>query len=114
MSKLIISIIIGIIAGIIDVIPMIIQKLDKHTNWSAFIHWVVMGIIISYIQIPLSPWLKGLAIAELSALPVVIIVPKEDKKAIIPILVMSAILGILVGITTAKFRINQLKYPITK
>ena len=105
MSKLIISIIIGIIAGIIDVIPMIIQKLGKHANISAFVHWVVMGIIISYIQIPLAPWLKGLVIAELSALPVVIIVAKEDPKSAIPIFAMSAILGILVGITTAKFAI---------
>ena len=105
MSKLIVSIIIGIMAGIVDVIPMIIQKLDKHANWSAFIHWVIMGVIISYIQIPVSPWLKGLIVAELSALPVVIIVSKEDQKAIIPIVVMSAILGVLVGITTAKFAI---------
>jgi len=84
---------------------MIIQKLDKHTNWSAFSHWVIMGIIISYIQLPLDPWLKGLVIAELSAIPVIIMVAKVDKKAIIPILVMSAILGILVGITTAKFAV---------
>ena len=84
---------------------MIIQKLDKHANWSAFIHWVVMGIIISYIQIPLSPWLKGLLIAELSIISVIIIISKEDKNAIIPIIAMSAILGILVGISTAKFAI---------
>jgi len=105
MSKLIISLIIGLIAGIIDVIPMIIQKIEKHACVSAFLHWIIMGIIISYIQIPFAPWLKGLVVAELSAIPVVIIVAKEDKKSIAPILVMSAILGILVGITTAKFAI---------
>lgn len=105
MSKLMMAILIGIIAGIIDAIPMMIQKLDKHATWSAFVHWVVMGIIISYIQIPFSPWLKGLVVAELSAIPVIIIVAKEDKKSIVPILIMSAILGILVGITTAKFAV---------
>jgi len=105
MSKLIISIGIGVAAGIIDVIPMLIQKIDKHACISAFIHWVVMGIIISYIQISFSPWLKGLIIAELSAIPVIIIVAKEDKKAIIPILAMSAILGVMVGMATAKLAI---------
>ena len=105
MSKLIISIIIGIIAGIVDVIPMIIQKINKHACLSAFVHWVAMGIIISYIQMPLSPWLKGLVVAEVSAIPVVIIIAKEDKKPVIPILVMSAILGLLVGISTTKFAI---------
>lgn len=105
MSKLLISLIIGVIAGIIDVIPMIIQKIDKYANISAFIHWVILGILISYIKIPFAPWLKGLIIAELSALPIVILAAKEDIKNIIPILIMSAILGIFVGITTAKFAV---------
>ncbi len=52
MKNLVISIGIGIIAGVIDVIPMIIQKLDKHAIVSAFIHWIVMGVIISYVQFP--------------------------------------------------------------
>jgi len=103
MSKLLISLLIGIIAGIIDVIPMIIQKIDKYANISAFVHWVVLGIIISYIKIPFAPWLKGLVIAELSALPIMILVAKDNIKGIIPVLIMSAILGILVGITTTKF-----------
>lgn len=103
MSKLIISLLIGTVAGVIDVAPMIIQKLDKYANWSAFMHWVVMGIVISYVQMPLAPWLKGLVIAELSAIPVAIMVAREDKKSIIPILAMSAVLGVLVGISTAKF-----------
>ncbi len=103
--RLIISILIGIVAGIIDVIPMVIQKLDIYANISAFIHWVVLGIIISYIQIPFAPWLKGLVIAELSALPIMIIVLKDGKMAIVPIFVMSAILGILVGIATSKFAV---------
>ena len=58
MSKLSISLIIGIIAGIIDVTPMIIQKLDKYACLSAFVHWVILGIVISYIEMPVAPWLK--------------------------------------------------------
>ncbi|MFA5148224.1 MAG: hypothetical protein WC491_03755 [Candidatus Omnitrophota bacterium] len=103
MSKLLISLLIGVIAGIIDVTPMIIQKLDKHENISAFIHWVVLGIIISYIQIPIAPYLKGIIVAVLTALPVIILVLKEDKNAAIPILMMSIILGAGVGISTAMF-----------
>lgn len=103
MSKLSISLIIGIIAGIIDVTPMIIQKLDKYACLSAFVHWVILGIVISYIEMPVAPWLKGIIIAVLSALPIVILVSKEDPKSIVPILAMSIILGAGVGISTAKF-----------
>ncbi|MHB8854821.1 MAG: hypothetical protein ACYC6P_15880 [Ignavibacteriaceae bacterium] len=103
MSKLLISLGIGIIAGIIDVIPMIIQKIDKYAIISAFVHWIVLGFIIFYIQIPVSSWLKGIIIAEVTALPIVILVLKSEPKSVIPILVMSAILGAIVGVTTAKF-----------
>lgn len=103
MSKLFISLLIGIIAGIIDVTPMIIQKLDKYANISAFIHWVVLGVIISYVHMPFPPYLKGIIVSLLAILPILVIVSKEDKKAIIPILVMSVILGAGVGLATAKF-----------
>ncbi len=93
MSKLFISLGIGLIAGTIDVIPMIIQKLDKYSIISAFIHWIILGFIISYIELPFTGWLKGLVIAEISALPIVLLVLKDDPKSIIPILSMSAILG---------------------
>ncbi len=105
MSKLVISLIIGGMAGIIDILPMVIQKIDRYSTISAFIHWVVLGIIISYIQIPFAPWLKGLIIAELSILPIIALVAKENKKSIIAILIMSAMLGIFVGVSTAKFAV---------
>ena len=103
MSKLLIALLIGIIAGAIDVAPMIIQKLDKYANISAFFHWVALGIIISYVQMPIPAYLKGIAVSLLAVLPILVIVSKEDKKAIIPILLMSVILGAGVGITTSKF-----------
>ncbi|MBI9093024.1 MAG: hypothetical protein JEZ12_27740 [Desulfobacterium sp.] len=105
MEKLFISLGIGVIAGIIDIIPMIIQKIDKYSTISAFIHWILLGFIISYIQLPLSGWLKGIVIAEISALPIVLLVLKEDPKSVFPILSMTAILGCAVGFSTGKFAI---------
>ena len=98
MKEILIALIIGIIAGVIDVIPMIIQKMDKYANLSAFSHWVVLGLIIPFVSWNIAPWLKGLIIAEISAIPVLFMVASNDKKAILPITVMSAILGIAVGV----------------
>ena len=103
MTKLFISLLIGSIAGIIDVTPMIIQRLDNYASISAFVHWVVLGVIISYIKMPMAPWIKGIIISVLSALPIVILVSKEDPKSIIPILTLSIILGAGVGVSTARF-----------
>jgi hypothetical protein len=91
------SLIIGIIAGAIDVIPMIFQGLCWYANTSAFIFWVGMGLIIPSINWELKGWRKGFIVAELLALPVIIIVAKTDIKSIIPIFIMTAILGSLVG-----------------
>lgn len=98
MNNIFIALLIGICAGIIDCIPMIIQKLDKSAIISAFTHWVVLGLIIPFVNWEIAPWLKGLIIGELSAIPVIAMIFEQDKKATLPILLMSGILGISVGI----------------
>ena len=103
MNDILIALTIGIIAGIIDVIPMIIQKMEKAANLSAFFHWLVLGLIIPFVSWNIAPWLKGLIIAEISAIPVLFMVATDDKKAILPITIMSAILGIAVGIAGSVF-----------
>ena len=47
MQNLFIDIGIGILAGIIDIIPMMVQKLDKHAIVSAFIQLGNIGILIT-------------------------------------------------------------------
>ncbi len=103
MNDIFIAFLIGIVAGIIDVVPMIIQKLEKEANVSAFVHWVVLGLIIPFVSWDIAPWLKGLIIGLLSALPIMIIVFPKDKKSLIPIGVMSALLGAGVGLAGAAF-----------
>ncbi|MBI9062202.1 MAG: hypothetical protein JEZ14_09445 [Marinilabiliaceae bacterium] len=103
MNSILIALLIGIIAGLIDVIPMMIQKLDKFACWSAFIHWVVLGLIIPFVNWDMAPWLKGIVIAELTAIPVLIIVFPKDNKAVLPIVVFSVFLGAGVGAAGALF-----------
>ena len=103
MSKLIIALFIGIAAGIIDVIPMIVQKMEMRANLSAFLHWVMLGLIIPFVSWDIAPWLKGLIIAEIAAIPILVLITEKDKKAVIPITVMSALLGMGVGVAGAFF-----------
>lgn len=102
-KSILIALCIGVIAGIIDVIPMIIQKLDKYSCISAFVHWIVLALIIPYVNWNIQPWLKGLLIAEMTAMPIMIIVFSQDPKALIPMIIFSAVLGAGVGISGAKF-----------
>jgi hypothetical protein len=102
MKILLISFGIGIIAGIIDVVPMIIQKIDKYSCISAFVFWIVLALIIPYVNWDMKPWLKGLLIAEMTAIPIMIVVFPQDPKALIPMIIFSAVLGAGVGISGAK------------
>jgi len=103
MNDLLTALGIGIVAGIIDVIPMVIRKSGRWANLSAFTHWVVLGLIIPFVSWEIAPWLKGLIIAVISALPILVIVAPQDKKAILPITAMSALLGAGVGWSGAYF-----------
>lgn len=103
MNQIAIGIIIGLVAGTIDVIPMIIQKLEKRACISAFTHWVFLGIVIPFVNWGIQPWLKGLIIGVLAAIPVLILVTEKDKKAVVPILLFSAVLGIGVALAGAHF-----------
>lgn len=97
MKKFPLSIVLGVVAGIIDVIPMLVQGLDWYSNISAFMHWIVMGFIINYTVFGTKGWLKGLIVSEISSIPIAILVFQHDCKAVIPIFIMSAILGSLIG-----------------
>jgi hypothetical protein len=103
MTNFLIAVLIGVVAGLIDVIPMIIMKLDRVANISAFVHYFVLGLIIPFVSWGIEPWIKGIVIALLTAIPIMIIVYPKDKKAIIPMIIFSLILGAGIGIAGAKF-----------
>ena len=103
MHTILIALLIGLVAGLIDVIPMIIQKLDKTSCISAFIHYFVLGIIIPFVNWDMEPWLKGMIIALLMSLPVMVIVYSKDKKAILPMIIFALILGAGIGMAGTKF-----------
>jgi len=103
MSDFLIAIIIGLVAGLIDITPMIIMKLEKTASISAFVHYFALGLIIPFVDWRIAPWIKGIVIALLTAIPIMIIVFPKGKKTIIPMIIFSLILGAGIGIAGAKF-----------
>ncbi len=103
MNDFLIALLIGIAAGLIDVVPMIIMKIKKVATISAFTHYLVLGLIIPFVSWNLSPWITGVIISFLSTLPVMIIVYPNDRKSLIPMTIFSIILGAGIGLAGAKF-----------
>ncbi|MFV0290406.1 MAG: hypothetical protein ACK5IJ_05830 [Mangrovibacterium sp.] len=97
MNNFLIASIIGLVAGAIDALPMIIQKLDKRDTVSAFIHYFALGLIIPFVNWGIAPWITGIIIALLTSIPIIIIVYPKDNKAVIPMVIFSLILGAGIG-----------------
>ena len=99
MKTLLLSMIIGVVAGIIDILPMVIQKMDKRSIASAFLQYFFVSIIIINCTIPgVVWWLQGGIIALALSIPIIIIVSGKDKKAVPIIATMSIVLGTLISI----------------
>lgn len=98
-EKTITGLLFGGIAGVLDVIPMIWQKLTWDANLSAFSLWVVVGFLISITNLRMPKAAKGILIAFLVLLPSGILIGWKEPVSLVPIGIMTIVLGGLLGIT---------------
>ncbi len=104
MNKKVKGILLGTAAGIIDVIPMIIMKLTWDANISAFVMWVIVGFFLATLEIKINGIIKGILVSYLVLLPSAILIGWNDPKSLIPIFIMTTILGSLLGFFISKFK----------
>lgn len=102
MKKYLVGVGFGAIAGIIDVIPMIIMKLTWDANISAFIMWVIVGFLISSSRLNIRGFLKGMLIAFLVLTPSAILIGWSDPDSLLPILIMTLVLSSILGLVIEK------------
>jgi len=97
MNPIVTGILLGIVAGIIDVIPMIIKKLTWDANISAFTMWIVVGFFIAAIDLNIQPIIEGILMALLILMPCAILIGWKEPKSLLPILAMTILLGGMLG-----------------
>ncbi len=97
MKKTKLGILLGVVAGVIDVIPMIIQKLTWDANFSAFSFWIISGFFIATTNIKIKGIKKGILISFLILLPSLFLIGWKQPVALIPIFIMTLILGSSLG-----------------
>ena len=100
--KILTGLLIGLAAGIIDVIPMIIQGLTWDANLAAFSMWIIIGFFLSVTNMKIKGVLKGLVISFLVLIPNLFIIGWKEPKSLIPIFIMTIILGSLAGFVYQK------------
>ncbi len=103
MSKLLIALLIGAAAGALDIIPMLLRKAPWHEVAVPFVHWLMLGVLIAYVQMPVHPALKGSIVAVMTTLPILISYSQTKPGAVLPILGISIVLGAVVGWLTQRY-----------
>jgi hypothetical protein len=103
MNKLKLGVILGILAGIIDLIPMIFQGLSLEADISAFFFWIVAGFFISTSEIKLKGILKGVIISLILLVPLAFIIGWQEPASLFPVIIMNFILGALLGFLIDKW-----------
>lgn len=103
MNKLLIALLIGAAAGTLDTIPMLLRKAPWHEVAVPFVHWLMLGVLIAYVQMPLHPALKGSVVAVMTTLPMLISYSQSKPGAVLPVLGISIVLGAVVGWLTQQF-----------
>ena len=102
MKKIKVGLLLGIVAGVIDVIPMIMQNLTWDANISAFTMWIVVGFLIATIDLNINSIIKGILTAFLVLLPTAILIGWKEPVSLIPIVIMTTVLGGLLGFSINK------------
>jgi len=95
---------IGAVAGIIDVIPMVLQNLTWDANLSAFFFWITTGTVIAVADLPLKGAAKGIVVSYALLVPLAFLIGWTNPANLVPIAVMTLILGAAAG--TAVERIH--------
>ncbi len=103
MNKIKIGLIFGLVAGILDVTPMIIQGLSWDANISAFTFWIIAGFMIATSNLKINNILKGILISFLLLIPVAVLIAWQEPISLIPMSIMTLILGSLLGYLIGRF-----------
>lgn len=91
----------GIVAAILDVIPMIIQKRPRFTIYSMFLQWVFLGLVIPFVDWDVEPWLKGLILGLSGMMPATITVFYNNRPAVLSTLIFGGLFGMAISIVAS-------------
>lgn len=97
MKKYSLGILLGVIAGLVDISPMIAMKLPLAADLSAFSLWIVSGFLISASSLKIAGILKGVLTSFLVLLPCAILIGENNIADLIPVIIMTLALGSVLG-----------------
>ena len=90
-------VLVGLAAGLLDLIPLVMVGAPVFNMVAIVVFWLVAVFFMAKTKLFANPLLNGLVVAVLIMLPVVLIVYTVNPKDFLPMLSMAVILGPLSG-----------------
>lgn len=103
-KKALIALIVGLVAGGLDLIPLIMVGAPLLNMVSILAFWIVTSYFIAHIELIKNAALNGLVLATFNMVPLVIVIYTINPKDFLPMLSMAVILGPLVGYFNKRFQ----------
>ena len=94
---LIVALFLGFIAGIIDIFPLMKRNIPKASIVLIFTQWVMISLIIPFLNFGLDAWLTGVVAGIAGMIPIMAMSWHVKREAIIGILIWAIILGAGLG-----------------
>jgi len=98
MKNALVILVVGLAAGLLDLIPLVMVKAPLFNMLAIMVFWLVAVFFMAKITLFRNPLLNGLVVAVLIMLPVVMTVYTVNPKDFVPMLSMAVLLGPLSGV----------------
>ncbi len=102
-KKTITALIIGLVAGLLDLIPLVMVGAPLLNMMSILMFWVVTSYFVANVKLINNNPLNGLVLSTVNMLPLVMVIYTINPKDFLPMLSMALVLGPLVGYLNGRF-----------
>jgi hypothetical protein len=103
------ALLVGTAAGILDAISMVFMGASWQATLAAILHWLALGVIITYARLPFSAWFSGILLAVLTGIPMALLIARTGFDAFF-FVTASVVLGGLMGLIVEKLILNQPRF----
>jgi hypothetical protein len=102
-KKIGVAFIIGLVAGLIDLIPLVMVSVPLLNMVSILLFWIITSCFVANVTLFKNSLLNGLVLSTVNMLPLVLVIYTINPKDFLPMLSMALILGPLVGYLNGRF-----------
>ncbi len=89
---------IGVVAALVDTMPMLLRKAPWIQIATPFTHWIAVAVLIGYSTMPLPNWAKGLVIGVITTVPFLFVLAQSHSNAVPVVAAISVVLGTVLGV----------------